>query len=142
RSGLWRGYQALSHPPQYRIQLLTPMATTPHAPETPTRPAARPVRSALRRVLGFGMWSVSTLLALLIAVLLAFWIWAGTAGSLAQTLVWAQDWLENRSEPLGQLQTEGVEGSLRGGGQIAALQWTQNRLSVQANGVQLDWSSA
>src|SRR5690606_8103267 len=30
----------------------------------------------------------------------------------------------------------------RGGGQIAALQWTQNRLSVQANGVQLDWSSA
>ncbi len=46
-------------------------------------------------------------------------------------------------DPPGRLQTENIEGSLRGGGRIGSLRWSQaDGLSVQAEGVALPWNDA
>jgi len=108
--------------------------TPPATPAPP--PRARPLWRRL------AVWLPGAALALLLAGGVAFWLWAATPGSLAQSLGWADRWMQGRTETLGQLHTEGVEGSLRGGGRIASLRWTQGALSVQADGVQLDWSES
>ena len=123
---------------------------TPKVSATPTAPEANPSGSSstlhklLRRASWLVLWIPGAAIALLLACALAFWLWAGTQGSLAQTLDWAQSWMEGRpeAESVGTLHTEGVEGSLRGGGKIASLSWTQAELDVSATEVQLDWNDA
>jgi translocation and assembly module TamB len=91
------------------------------------------------------VWLPGAVLATMLAGALAFWLWAGTAGSLATTLGWAQSWMQGQNEGangVGILRTEGVEGSLRAGGRIADLRWTQGALSVQVQGAQLQWTDA
>ena len=99
---------------------------TPNAPATP-----------LRR---WWLWLVGVLFTGLLALLAVVWIWAGTPGSLAQSLVWAERALQSRDGAWGSLQTEGVEGSLRTGGRMATLRWTAPDLQIEAHAVQLDWS--
>lgn len=109
-------------------------------PKAPT-PAQSP-RSGWRRLGWVAVCLPGTALGFLLAGGLAFWFWAATPGSLAQTLGWAERWMQGRTDTVGELHTEGIEGSLRGGGHIAALRWTRGALNVQADSVQLDWSDA
>jgi translocation and assembly module TamB len=119
------------------------MADPHQPPPPPEAPApARGPRPPGRRLGWLALWLPGALIALLLAGGVAFWLWAATPGSLAQALGWADRWMQGRADTLGQLHTEGVEGSLRGGGRIASLRWTQGALSVQAEGVQLEWNEA
>ncbi|MEX1165258.1 MAG: translocation/assembly module TamB domain-containing protein [Hydrogenophaga sp.] len=108
----------------------------------PPQPAPASPWRGLHRLALATTWMLGATVALLVASAIAFWLWAATPGSLAQSLGWAQSWLKDQAEPIGQLTTEGVEGSLRGGGKIQQLQWSQNGLKVEAQGVQLDWNDA
>lgn len=109
------------------------------APTPPT--VAWPWR-ALRRLAWASVWVLGRTVALLAAGTVAVWLWAATPGSLAQSAGWAQSWLKGQAEPMGQLLTEGVEGSLRSGGRIAQLNWSQPGLQVEAKGVKFLWSDA
>ena len=117
-------------------------SSTVSAPEPSRANGPGTSRTVLRRLGWLVVWVPGALVALLLACAVALWIWAGTQGSLAQTLGWAQGWMDGRpaDEGVGTLQTEGVEGSLRGGGTIASLGWTQGELDVQARGVTLVWN--
>lgn len=108
----------------------------------PMRRLGRAVLHALRGLGWFVHWLPGALIALLLAVGLAAWLWAGTPGSLAQALGWAQDWMQARASSTGVLHTSGTEGSLREGGRIQRLQWSRGGLQVQAQGVQLRWRAA
>ena len=115
----------------------------PSPQENPTpAPIARGVRSSLQGLRWLTVWLPGAAFATALAGGLAAWIWAGTSGSLATTLGWAQIWMQDNSESAGKLETEGVQGSLRGGGRIASLNWSQGALSVKAQGVQLDWNDS
>jgi translocation and assembly module TamB len=94
------------------------------------------------RAVRIGLWLAGGALGLLLAAAVALWLWAGTPGSLAQALAWAERWTQEPGVSPGRLHTENVEGSLRGGGRIGTLQWLQDGLSVQANGVALQWDDA
>jgi translocation and assembly module TamB len=87
-----------------------------------------------------GLWLPGTLVALLLAALVVLWVWSGTPGSLTQALGWAQAWTQDQPPEAGRLQATGVQGSLREGGQIEDLRWSQPGLDVQALAVQLRWS--
>jgi translocation and assembly module TamB len=87
-------------------------------------------------------WLAGSVLGLLFAGALALWLWAAAPDSLAQALGWAEDWTRDPGASPGRLHTEDVEGSLRGGGRIGALHWTQDGLTVQAEGVELQWGDA
>ncbi|AOW14634.1 hypothetical protein LPB72_05355 [Hydrogenophaga crassostreae] len=118
-------------------QNTTRVTTDRPAPEVSVQPW---YLRALRRVAWALICIVGASVALLAAGLLAAWLWAATPGSLAQTLRWAEDWLKGQAPSIGQLSAEGAEGSLRGGGRIASLNWSQDGLQVAAQGVQLTWS--
>ncbi|MFN3375694.1 MAG: translocation/assembly module TamB domain-containing protein [Burkholderiaceae bacterium] len=114
--------------------------TTPHAPPAPPpagfgagssapAPAPRPrLRSPLLRWL---LWP-ATALAL---AMVALWLWAGSAASLPQALALVQHLLPAEQR----LEFEGTQGSLRDGGQLARLQWTQPGLRVQVHGLRWSW---
>lgn len=121
-------------------------APAPAAPNPPPRASAlhrfgRIPARAIRGIGRPGLWLAGALVALLLAAVLALWLWAATPGSLGQTLGWAQAWMKERAGTLGQLDTEGVEGSLHEGGHIARLQWSFNGLNVQAHGLRLRWNT-
>ncbi|GAA4423828.1 translocation/assembly module TamB domain-containing protein [Acidovorax lacteus] len=79
-------------------------------------------------------WLLWPTTALALAVV-ALWFWAGSAASLPQALALVQ-----RLLPTGQhLEFEGTQGSLRDGGQLARLQWTQPELRVQVQGLRWAW---
>lgn len=118
------------------------MAMAQTEKNAPPTPRAGGLLRFVRRVGWALIWIVGATVGLLAAATLAAWLWAATPGSLAQTLGWAQSWLKGQDTPMGQLTTEGVDGSLRGGGRIAALQWTQDGLRVEARGVQIGWRDA
>ena len=91
--------------------------------EAPQVPRAAPAPSHILQKAGWALvWVIGAGIGLLAAGALAAWLWAATPGSLAQTIGWAQSWLKGQDTPIGQLNTDGVEGSLRGGGRIAELQ--------------------
>ncbi|QCB48279.1 translocation/assembly module TamB domain-containing protein [Hydrogenophaga sp. PAMC20947] len=119
-------------------------STTPSAPEPNPKDSPSTALKLLGRLGWAVVWIAGATVALLLACAIAFWLWAGTQGSLAQTLGWAESWMDGRPavESVGALQTEGIEGSLRGGGKIASLSWAQGELDVQAKGVELDWNDA
>ncbi|KAF1021971.1 MAG: Translocation and assembly module subunit TamB [Paracidovorax wautersii] len=88
------------------------------------------------RILRALMWVVPILLLLLVVVVLGLWIWTGSQRSLAQAITLAQRFVPAASA----LQATGVEGSLRHGGRIASLRWTQpDGVSVAADGLQIAW---
>ena len=93
---------------------------------TPAMPAgaARPWVTLLA-----GAMASMTMLAVLATG--ALWWWAGTNGSLATGLNWAA-----RYQPL---QSEGVSGSLRAGGQVKRLLWQQDGMTVEASDVTFSW---
>lgn len=131
-----------------------PDAATPDAtghrtppPAGPLRRASRAVASTARGIGWLGIWLPGALLALLLAAAVAFWLWADTPGSLARSLQWAQAYTQDHAPTTGTLNATGVEGSLRGGGRIAQLQWSRDGLEVQAQDVRLRlgpqaWSDA
>lgn len=61
----------------------------------------------------------------------ALWWWAGTEGSLAKALRWADQW-----QPL---TFEQATGSLRAGGRVERLRWQQDGMTVTAQDVSLAW---
>ena len=70
-----------------------------------------------------------------IGLLLALGLWGATPGSLGVTLGLLKPLL-----PAGQkLEISDVSGSLRAGGHIGALQWTQDGLNVQARDATITW---
>lgn len=94
------------------------------------------------RAVRTGLWLTGSALGLLLAAVVALWLWAGTPGSLAQALAWAERWTQAPGATPGPLHTENVDGSLRGGGRIGSLRWSQDGLSVQAEDVALQWDDA
>ncbi len=118
---------------------------TPEHTKTPTTaptkgsPSAAAPSPLWRRLLRWAAWSLLAVFGLVLVALLAAWLWAAKPGSLAQVLGWAQRGMQGREASVGQLQTDRVEGSLRGGGRVGSLRWSLNGLSVQADGVQLQW---
>ncbi len=104
------------------------------------RSLARGVGRAFKGLGWLGVWLPGTLVALLLAALVVVWVWSGTPGSLAQALGWAQAWTEDQPPEAGRLQATSVQGSLREGGRIEGLQWSQPGLDVQALAVRLRWS--
>ena len=89
----------------------------------------------MRRPLFVLFWLIELPLVLAAALLLAFWLWSETEGSLATTLQQA-----GKRLPTGQaLVVQDVRGSLRRGGYIGLLRWEGNGLVVQARGIELAW---
>lgn len=111
---------------------------TSSVPEAP----ARPRRHWPAALAWLGQWLPGAALALLLTAPLALWLWAGTPGSLAQTLEWVTRWTQSRADSLGRLQTEGVQGSLRSGGRIEQLRWTRAGLTVRVDQLTLDLGPA
>ena len=107
-------------------------------------PTDAPSRPSTRRQPHLGWWLLLWLpaaaLATVLSVLLAVWVWAGSASSLGQSLAWTQSWLVARTPQIGKLVVTGAEGSLRRGGRIEQLNWEQDGLRVQAHGVRLSWT--
>lgn len=105
------------------------MTASPPPENPPAAPADKPARRWLKAAALTG----AGLATLAIGATGALWWWAGTDGSLATAL----DWLE-QSQPL---KAERATGSLRAGGHIDQLQWTQNGLTVTARDVSLAWQA-
>lgn len=115
------------------------------APAPPPAPAPRP-RVAATLAHGIGrllLWLPGAAIGLLLAGMVALWFWAATPGSLAQALSWADDWLAASEGPQAmRLQATEVTGSLRHGGRIGTLRWSQGALSVQADALELVWDDS
>lgn len=87
-------------------------------------------------------------LGLLLALALSgLWVWAGQEGSLARALDWAARHSRGEgpgaTQPAtpaswGQLDASGVQGSIREGGQIDRLQWRQDGLTVELQGLAIE----
>jgi translocation and assembly module TamB len=110
-----------------------------HGPPSKPKPPRRAGRHGL---LWLAVWLPGALVALLLAGGLAVGWWASSEGSLARALGWAQDYTEKHRATTGILNTEGVQGSLLGGGEIGQLGWSRDGLSVQAIGVALRLGSS
>ncbi|MDZ4122816.1 MAG: hypothetical protein U1E02_01370, partial [Hydrogenophaga sp.] len=102
------------------------------APAQPTR-----TRRALGGLGWFVLWLPGALLGLVLAAAIAAWVWAGTAGSLAQAIGWGQSYMADQGESAGTLTVSEVQGSLRNGGEIGRLQWQRDELIVQATRVRI-----
>lgn len=85
----------------------------------------------------FALWLPGALLGLVLAAAIAAWVWAGTAGSLAQAIGWGQGYMAKQGPSAGTLTVGEVQGSLRNGGEIGRLQWQRDELIVQATGVRI-----
>ncbi|MDP2249648.1 MAG: hypothetical protein Q8K14_04340, partial [Hydrogenophaga sp.] len=83
------------------------------------------------------LWLPGALLGLVLAAAIAAWVWAGTAGSLAQAIGWGQSYMADQGESAGTLTVSEVQGSLRNGGEIGRLQWQRDELIVQATRVRI-----
>lgn len=116
----------------------TPNQSLPERPPVP--PQARPARRWLKAA----ALAAAGLLAAIVLALSALWWWAGTDGSLATALRWAEGWLtepsRESSKPTAQpLVTGGATGSLRAGGRIERLLWQHDGLTVDARDISLAW---
>jgi translocation and assembly module TamB len=65
------------------------------------------------------LWVPGVLMGLVLAAGVALWVWAATPGSLAQTLAWAQNWTKQRTESVGTLDIQQVQGSCATEGTLA-----------------------
>ncbi|QHE75284.1 translocation/assembly module TamB domain-containing protein [Hydrogenophaga sp. PBL-H3] len=94
-------------------------------------------RHALDGLRWFAFWLPGALLGLVLAAAIATWVWAGTAGSLAQAIGWGQSYMADQGPGAGTLSVAEVQGSLRNGGEIGRLQWQRDELTVQATRVRI-----
>ena len=83
--------------------------------------------------LALGIFSLLAVLALLLAGL---WWWAGTDGSLASALRWADSYLPQLTK---NLTVQNPSGSLRAGGHVDRILWAKDGLKVDARDVALAW---
>ena len=94
----------------------------------------------MSRVLGSAIWTglkrALLVLAMLLLVPAAAWLWAGSEGSLDTALRWAA---QAPAEGAPALQSSGVTGSLRQGGRAQALTWHSEGLRLKATDVELQW---
>lgn len=128
-------------------------AVPPHAPKKPTKKSPkqppltlvqrarvlllRSLRAVAAALLWLAIWLPGAMVALLLASAAALWFWSATPDSLNKTLTTAQTLSERYADTLGQLAFSQVSGSLRTGGQVGALQWSRQGLTVQARDVRL-----
>ena len=109
--------------------------STDQGPAPATSPTPPPRRRAGRwwaRVLG---WALTGTVALVLGLAAFGWWWSGTPQSLGTALA-----LAGRYLPDGQtLTAQQVEGSVRGGGRIATLQWAGPGLRVEVRDLELRW---
>jgi translocation and assembly module TamB len=80
-----------------------------------------------------GRWALRVVLALVLLLVVAaagIWWWAGQEGSLEWTL---------QRVAAGQVQTQGVHGSVRSGWRIDRIAWEREGLRLEADDVRLDW---
>ena len=94
---------------------------------------ARQTVAQFSKNFAFFVFSLLAGLALLVA---ALWWWAGTDGSLASALRWADDYTPHLTK---NLMLENPSGSLRAGGHVDRLIWQQNGLKIDATDVALAW---
>lgn len=88
------------------------------------------------RAFSLSLKLLATSVVTLLALVAGLWLWSSSTSSLASLLNQLGSWL-----PAGQtLQVKGVQGSLRHGGQIAWLRWSQNGLSVEAKDIRIAWT--
>jgi len=117
-------------------------ATPPPAPTAPPASAPRaPARRGLRGLSVLGralLWLPAVLLGVLLAGSLALSLWVGADGSLAQALRWGLAWQSEHAPEAGRVETEGVTGSVFGGGELARLQWQRDGLRVDAERVRVE----
>ena len=97
----------------------------------PTPPA--PVR---RRWLKRLVVTFVVLLLALLGAIGAIWWWAGQADSLQRTLERVAHWLPADQK----LEARGVEGSVRRGGSIEWLRWSNPTLQVEVKNAEIAWS--
>lgn len=102
-----------------------------------TTPRAGRLRRALGGIGWFAVWLPGALLGLVLAAAIAAWVWAGTAGSLAQAIGWGQSYMADQGPSAGTLSVAEVQGSLRNGGEIGRLEWRRDELIVQAASVRI-----
>lgn len=79
-------------------------------------------------------WAARILVGFVVLIALAaacVWWWSGQEGSL--------DWVLRRLARGQPLQAEGVQGSLRGGGQVQRIAWEKEGLRFEAEGLRLAW---
>ncbi len=119
----------MQKPPMPHPEFPTP--PDPYAPVAPP-PPPKPRRSGLLR---FIVWGLVDLLAVAAVLAGAFWWWTGSDQSLATGLAQVQRFL-----PADQtLATRDVSGSLRHGGHIGGLRWSSPTLTVDLEGLDIDW---
>lgn len=87
------------------------------------------------------MWLAGAIVALAIAGFLAIVLWASTPVALPHTLGWVQQWLTDPQTGISPLAFEGARGSLTSGGTVQGLAWTDPDLTVEAQGLELEWSA-
>ncbi len=107
--------------------------TTEHAQRPPKEPAAAKL---VRRSLRWLALVCISLAAMLTVALSALWWWAGTDGSLASSISWAQRYASVLFAPLS---VNHASGSLRSGGHIDNLVWQQGGLRIEAQEIDLAW---
>jgi translocation and assembly module TamB len=107
-----------------------PAASPPSGPSSPKK------RSGLWRAARALLWLFIALIVLLAALVGGAWWWSGQNDSLARTITLAQRFLPADM----QLQAQDVQGSLRGGGSIGQLQWSNPSISVQVDQATIGWS--
>ncbi len=126
---------ATHEPPQEPTDAINSIAARADSTRTGAAfDAKNAVQAPFRRAWRAAGWAVGALLAALLAALAGLWIWAGSEGSLATALRWV-----GAAQPL---VAESVRGSLRHGGSIERLVWSQAGLRVQADGASFQWTPA
>jgi len=88
------------------------------------------------RALRLSLKLLAATLVVVLALAAALWLWSGSGDSLATLLTRLQRFL-----PAGQtLEAKEVQGSLRAGGHIGWLRWSQGELSVEAQDIGVAWT--
>ena len=82
--------------------------------------------------------SIFSLLAVLVLLIAGLWWWAGTEGSLAAALRWADSYVPHLTK---NLTVQNPSGSLRAGGHVDVITWQQGGLRVDARDVSIAWQA-
>ena len=112
----------------------------PQAPNTPVQ-ASTPQKSNKKgswrkRIARWLLWFLISLIILIAALLGGAWWWSGQDDSLARVIAIVQRYL-----PAGQkLQADEVRGSLRQGGSIGRLQWSNPSITVDMHQATIGWT--
>jgi translocation and assembly module TamB len=116
------------HPPlRHRVQQLS---------QVPVALWRRLVNGVAFVVTWFTLWLPGAVTATTLAGLFALWVWSGSDSSLQQTLQLVRPWVP----ALEALELDDTEASLRDGGRMARLSWTDGQgVSVSATDVALTW---